>query len=158
MFEQVLAAWERLTLTKVLLGVLGGFSAIFLYWLYEQRNAVFITLTGSPFALLTTGAVVLLVVAAWVAYMFVADAERRNAQTLAAMTLRIDAADEYSRKQDREIARLHVVLTKTVLDERAACEKQIDQLVAVMNAHGIPVERRHEKERRQAHADDGEIA
>lgn len=158
MIDQFLAAWERLTLSKVLLGLLGGFSGIFLYWLYEQRNAVFITLTGSPFALLATAAVVLLVVAAWVAYMFVAMAEKRHARelalhqtesekTLKAMEQRISAAEQYSLKQDQEIRRLHDVLTKTVLDERAACDKQIELLTAAMNAHGIPVERRHESRR-----------
>lgn len=145
MLDKILAVWERLTLTKLLLGVLGTFSGIFLYWTWEQRQAVFITLTGSPFSLLTIAAVVVLVVMAWVAAMFVSMSEQRTSLVMKQMEARITDGEAHSARQDSEINRLHGVIDQAVNDERQACEARISQLIEVMGSHGIKDRRLNSK-------------
>ena len=143
--EKLVALIERLTLTKVLLATLATFSGIVLFWVWEQRQAVFITLTGSPFSLLTIGAVVVLVVMAWVAAMFVGMSEQRTGLIIREMRERIVAAETISARQDVEISRLHVVIDKAVEDEREACETRIQQLIEVLSHHGIRDRRMNSK-------------
>lgn len=137
MFKTFLEVWEKLTLTKLLLGVLGAFSYILLHWVWEQRNAVFITLTGSPFSLMVIAAVVILVVMAWVAAMFVGMSEQRTSLVIDQMERRITAAESLCADQASEIQRLHGVIDKAVRDERTECEARIQQLVDVLGVHGI---------------------
>lgn len=145
MLKPLIEIWKELTLTKLLLGVLAAFSGILLYWTWEQRQAVFITLTGSPFSLLTIAAVVVLVVMAWVAMMFVSMSEQRTTLVMKQMEARITAAEAHSAGQDREINRLHGVIDQAVDDERQACEARISQLIEVMGSHGIKDRRLNSK-------------
>lgn len=140
-YERAVKLWERVTLTMVLLGILAIFSGIFLIWVYEQRDAVFITVTGSPLALLVIAGVMVLVCLVWVAYMFVAMHDRANQKTLEEMRQRIAAAELVSARQDKEIDRLHTVLDD-VGKQHVECERRVQQLIGVMNSHGIN-ERRH---------------
>lgn len=137
MLEKILPILERLTLSRVLLWVLAAFSAIVLHWIWEQRQSVFITLTGSPFSLLTIAAVVILVVMAWVAAMFVAMSEQRTDLVIKQMMARVADGEDRAGRQDAEIGRLHQVISQAVNDEREVCEARIAQLVAVMGSHGI---------------------
>ncbi|APW38955.1 hypothetical protein RD110_18540 [Rhodoferax koreense] len=145
MLKSFIEVWKELTLTKLLLGVLAAFSGIVLYWVWEQRQAVFITLTGSPFSLITIAAVVVLVVMAWVAAMFVSMSEQRTALVIGQMADRIKAGEVHSERQDVEITRLHKVIDQAVSDERQACEARIAQLIEVMGSHGIKDRRLNSK-------------
>ena len=137
MFEKLLPVLERLTLGRVLLWVLAGFSAIALHWVWEQRDAVFITMTGSPFSLLTIAAIVIVVVTAWVAAMFIGLSEKRTDGILKQMSARVTDAEVRATRQDAEIARLHQVIVRAVDDERNICEARLQQIIAVMSSHGI---------------------
>lgn len=137
MFEKLLPVLERLTFRRVLLWALAAFSAILLHWVWEQRESVFITLTGSPFSLLTIGAIVIVVAMAWVAAMFVSMSEQRTAVTMQQMAARITASETHSGRQDNEITRLHGVIDYAVREERRECEARISQLIEVMGNHGI---------------------
>lgn len=147
MLEQLLKIWDRLTLSKLMLGVIGAFAAIFIYWLWEQRTSVFITVTGSPLALVIIAALMVMIAAAWVASMFVRVSEQGTQQVIKEMRARISDGEAHSARQDAEIGRLHNVIDVAIQDERKACDRQIEQLVQVMREHGI-----HDKRMDSGHA------
>jgi len=137
MFDKLIDAADRLTPTKILLGVIAAFCAIFMHWLWEQRSTVFITLTGSPLAIVIVGAVTVMFATAWVASMFVRVSEQGTLHLMREMRQRISDGEAHSAKQDAEIGRLHNVIDVSVAEERTACERRIEQLIEVMREHGI---------------------
>lgn len=89
MLKQLAEIWDKLTLPKLLLGIAAGVSAVCIYTLWEQRDAVFITLTGSIFAMASIAAGIGLFFVAAVCWLFVGALDRKTDLTHKALSDRI---------------------------------------------------------------------
>jgi hypothetical protein len=89
MFDKALQIWDRLTLPKLLLAIAASISAVCIYTLWEQRDAVFITLTGSVFAMASIAAGIGLFFVAAVCWLFVGALDRKTDLTHKALNDRI---------------------------------------------------------------------
>jgi outer membrane murein-binding lipoprotein Lpp len=128
MFEKIIATWDNLTLTKVLLGIFASISGISLYTVWEQRNAVFITLTGSIFAMSSMAVGVGLMFVAGVCWLFVSALDRKTDLTHKAMGDRIADLQKQVDRQSTDMERMRNDFDRALRDEREECNARLKEI------------------------------
>lgn len=90
--------------------------------IYEQRNAIFVTVSGSPFALVAVAVSVVCIIVAAVAWLFVSQLDQRTGEHVKALQEQINSLRE-------QIAREREDCDRQLREARDYCDKQIQLLL-----------------------------
>lgn len=128
MFDKIVKVWDGLTLTKVLLGIFAGVSGISLYTIWEQRNAVFITLTGSIFAMSSMAAGIGLLFVAGVCWLFVAALDRKTDITVHTLNGQITDLRHMLDEQRKDMDRMRLDFDRAIEREQRECRERLTEM------------------------------
>jgi hypothetical protein len=123
--KDLLAALEKLTLQKAILGIFAGIAGISMWTIWEQRNAVFITLTGSIFAMSSMAAGVGLLFVAGVCWLFVAALDRKTDLTQKAMGDQIAYLQQQITQQRTDMERMREDFQRELEREQRDCAARL---------------------------------
>lgn len=128
MFDKALQVWDRLTLAKLLLGIAAGISSVCIYTLWEQRDAVFITLTGSIFAMASIAAGIGLFFVAAVCWLFVGALDRKTDLTHKALNDRIVDLQAQVSAQNLLMDRMRDEFREAFEREQRECRERMTEM------------------------------
>jgi hypothetical protein len=128
MGEKIIELLEDLTLSKVLLAIFASVSGITLYTVWEQRNAVFATLTGSIFAMSSMAAGIGFLFVAAICWLFVAALDRKTDLTQKAMGDRIADLQRQVTEQRKDMARMQSNFEQALEDEKRECKERLNEM------------------------------
>lgn len=114
---------KELTIPRLGISMLAIFLGIAMFAMWEQRQAVFVTVTGSVFAMFTIGfgvSMVLTTLSSWSFHM----AERKRNEEQVNELKRSNELQAQDFK--KEIDRLHTVIKTAVDDERRQCDEKME--------------------------------
>lgn len=130
LFDKLIVLYDKLSLPRVLLAIFVGVSYIFLYATWEQRSAVFITITGNVAAMVSIAIGFGLLALSGIAWLIVAAFDRKHAEIIKVLSDRLGDSERTIKRLEAEVDRLQGVLTNAVKDERDMCDRRLDEMKA----------------------------
>ena len=130
--DGLLGFLKDLTLGRAFLLIFVGVSAVSLYSFYEGRNAVFLTITGTPMAMLSTGIGVAIVAVAGIAFLFVMTLDKKTGQITEDLRERIEALEEHIVTQDKrysELERRNEALVQQLIRASNDCDQRVREAI-----------------------------
>lgn len=128
LIKQLLEVFDKLTLPKLLLSIAAGVSGVAIYTLWEQRDAVFITLTGSIFAMASIAAGIGLFFVAAVCWLFVGALDRKTDLTHKALNDRIADLQTQVNTQNVVMDRMRDEFREAFEREQRECRERMKDM------------------------------